>query len=323
VLHRYIATSLHRYIATCSLFLAVTQSAVAQLTEEGSAKGSPPSLVVSIQGPMGPVPIGTKQVLVAGHDSVALPRYEWVAHCLKKGKDGKLKEHEPHRTQADWNKIQIKDCWGYESIVKYRVDVNHATVGIGPGSSDYIIEYKSPNWCDIKADPLKIEGNAFVTPRKTTLFLKNGTKKEPIGPCALVCCTEDWQWFPNKSDEFMLNAIPYLKLNGFPKCETPSSKYRVDGSKDRFSGGTWDWESPTLTDTQWFLDFPQLDNYDVGDSLGAYRIKYTFRGPKCPMCNDCQWEKCTELFTCALKVDIVDGKKVVRIVSNYNGGNLR
>jgi hypothetical protein len=121
----------------------------------------------------------------------------------------------------------------------------------------------------------------------------------------------------------MLKAIPYLKLNGFPKCETPSSKYRVDGSKDRFSGGTWNWESPTLTDTQWFLDFPQLDSYKVGASLGAYTIKYTFRGPKCPMCNDCQWEKCTELFTCALKVDIVDGKKVVRIVSNYNGGNLR
>jgi hypothetical protein len=185
----------------------VTQAAVAQLTEEGAAKGSPPSLGVSIQGPTGPVPIGTKQVLVAGHDFVALPRYEWVAHCLKKDKDGELKEHEPHRTQADLNKIQIKDCWGYESIVRYRVDVNHATVGIGPGSSDYIIEYKSPNWCDIKADLLKIEGDAFVTPRKTTLFMKY--------------------------------AMPYLKLNGFPKCETPSPKYRVDGSNGRFSGGTW------------------------------------------------------------------------------------
>jgi len=133
--HRITESSyvLHRYIATCSLFLAVTQAAVAQLTEEGSAKVSAPSLRVSIQGPTGPVPIGTKQVLVAGHDSVALPRYEWVAHCLKKDKDGELKEHEPHRTQADWNKIQIKDCWGYESIVRYRVDINHATVGIGLG----------------------------------------------------------------------------------------------------------------------------------------------------------------------------------------------
>ncbi|MFM7929356.1 MAG: hypothetical protein ACKO9Q_16745, partial [Pirellula sp.] len=50
--------------------------------------------------------------------------------------------------------------------------------------------------------------------------------------------------------------------------------------------------------------------------------KYTCKGPKCPDCDDCQWKKRTRQFSCALKVDIVDGVNVVKIVSTYTGGYL-
>ncbi len=313
-------------------FFASLQVASAQVIDEDAIKETPPGLEVVIQGPMEeiPVPIGVKEVLTAVHEPVESPTYHWVATCLKNVGGEWREETKPLlRHRDDWDKAKIDDCWGYESRVKYLVKVNHSTAGKGPGSKEFIVWYESPNFCKVKTGDLQILENAFVTPRITTLFLKqkNG-KKEPIGPCALVCCTEDWTWRPNERSKFMTKNYPKRVLRDFPECQSPSSEYKVDGSEGSLGGNfaqnTWIWKSPTLTDVQWVMKFPWLngDEFRRGYILGHYDMVYTFKGPKCPICDDCQWKKRTPLFSCALKVDIVDGVKVVRIVSQYTGGDL-
>ena len=313
-------------------FFASLQVASAQVIDEDAIKETPPGLEVVIQGPMEeiPVPIGVKEVLTAVHEPVESPTYHWVATCLKyvTGEWREVKSPD-FRHRDDWDKAKIDDCWGYESRVKYLVKVNHSTAGKGPGSKEFIVWYESPNFCKVKTGDLQILENAFVTPRITTLFLKQKNRKEePIGPCALVCCTEDWTWRPNKYSRFMQENYPERVLRDFPKCQSPSSEYKVDGSEGSLGGNfaqnTWIWKSPTLTDVQWVMNFPWLNGEEFrrGDILGHYDMVYTFKGPKCPICDDCQWKKRTPQFSCALKVDIVNGVKVVRIVSGYTGGDL-
>ena len=313
-------------------FFASLQVASAQVIDEDAIKETPPGLEVVIQGPMEeiPVPIGVKEVLTAVHEPVESPTYHWVATCLKyvAGEWREVKSPD-FRHRDDWDKAKIDDCWGYESRVKYLVKVNHSTAGKGPGSKEFIVWYESPNFCKVKTGDLQILENAFVTPRITTLFLKQKNRKEePIGPCALVCCTEDWTWRPNKYSRFMQENYPERVLRDFPKCQSPSSEYKVDGSEGSLGGNfaqnTWIWKSPTLTDVQWVMNFPWLNGEEFrrGDILGHYDMVYTFKGPKCPICDDCQWKKRTPQFSCALKVDIVNGVKVVRIVSGYTGGDL-
>jgi hypothetical protein len=312
-------------------FFASFQVASAQVIDEDAKKETPPGLEVVIQGPTEgiPVPIGVKEVLTAVHEPVESPTYHWVATCLKFVAGEWREETKPLlRHRDDWDKAEIDDCWGYESRVKYLVKVNHKTAGKGPGSKEIIVRYESPNFCEVKTGNLAILENAFVTPRITTLFLKqkNG-KKEPIGPCALACCTEDWTWIPDKDNDFMTEHYPKVVLKDFPKCQSPSSEYRVDGSKGslgNFAQNTWIWKSPTLTDVQWVMRFPWLngEQFRRGDVLGNYNMVYTFKGKKCPDCDDCQWKKRTPQFSCALEVDIVDGVKVVKIVSTYTGGDL-
>jgi len=139
-----------------------------------------------------------------------------------------------------------------------------------------------------------------------------------IGPCALVCCSEDWTFHPSRLVPWVKSNFGKDSLKNWPACAGPSPKSSTDGGNGAFPGGTWNWDSPTLTDTQWVNAFPQIANTPVGTSLGYYRLKYTFRGPKCSG----EWKKSTPLMSLALRVRLVNGQKMVVIESTYSGGGI-
>jgi len=261
-----------------------------------------PPLAVTIDGPASPVPVGTKQTLTAMHEPVQMPFYDWFAKCGK-----------PARTEDDWTGPTIEDCVGQATIMNYSVKVTHLSPGKGPGSATFSIDFRAPNKCKVKTDPTTSNGSAFVTPRKVTLYYGD----KVIGPCALVCCTEDWTFYPSRIP-WVVNNFPKKSLLNWPECAGPSPKSSVDGGNGVFPGGTWNWDSPTLTDTQWVNAFPQIADTPIGTLLGHYKLKYTFRGPKCSG----EWKKSTPQMSLGLMVRLVNGQKVAVIESSYTGGGL-
>ena len=120
------------------------------------------------------------------HEPVQMPSYDWLAKCGK-----------PARTEEVWTGAIIKDCVGQATITNYDVTVRHKSPNLGPDVVTFKIDFRAPNKCKVSTEPTTSNGGAFETPRKVTLYYND----QKIGPCALVCCSEDTELNVNESSK--------------------------------------------------------------------------------------------------------------------------
>ncbi len=95
--------------------------------------------------------IDIEQKLIAVHEAVPSPFYDWQSHCGK-----------PIRTQADWITETIFDCVGVATIMNYSVTVTHQAADKGPSSATFSIDFRKPNKCKISTDPTTSSGGAPI-----------------------------------------------------------------------------------------------------------------------------------------------------------------